>query len=239
MGPFFGCKQMVKYSGTSIEISAVKGFVKVPVAVGGIKIKPELLQNVGAILQILDWLQFTACQRIHALKRLKGVSQKEIANLILKQDEDAHKIAQIAIISCVTPNSLENFEKVLANWIAATAPKVKKNPVLSEEPETEMKKLENERQNVEREIDLLKAQLKQARCVKRNLEINIERKKDMIEIKKYQSRIYYRKSVSEPFATANRSINLIEAISVFPYLSKAIVEEKPFNVRKSLKLLTN
>ena len=177
MGLFSDCKQMVKFSGTSVEIGTIKGPVQIPVEIGGVKIKPQLLQAAGSILQILDWLQFTGCQRIHELKKLKDIPGKTVADLILRQDEDARMISYVAIISITVCSSPDKFEKVLADWIASALPRAR--PSAKSAPtfigETLKKEFEDQ---------------------------------------------------------------LSETVSAFPYLSQAISRKEPFNIRKSLRSLT-
>jgi len=237
MGLFSDCKQMVKYSGTQIEIGTIKGPVQIPVEIGGVKIKPELLQTAGLILQILDWLQFSACKRIHALRKLKGISNEKIADLLLKQDEDARMIVHITILALVSPNSAGNFEKVLADWIAGAMSRVKQRPV-SEMKQIEvadkLEGLERDLANVDKEIDGLKDQMEKMKIRKRNLEENIRVEKEALPITYHKRMFRLRKFGVE----GNLAVKIEEAASVFPYLSEALLREKPFDVERSLKLLT-
>lgn len=82
---FSGCKQLIKTTGTAIEIGTTKGPIKLPIEVQGVKIKRELLQTTSQILMVLDWLQFTKCQQIEGLKKMKNAPETMIANLVAKQ----------------------------------------------------------------------------------------------------------------------------------------------------------
>jgi DNA-binding transcriptional MerR regulator len=243
MGLFSDCQQMVKYSGTRIEIATVKGPVQIPVEVGGVKIKPQLLQTAGSILQILDWLQLTACKRIHALRKLKGISHEIIANLILKQDEDARLIAHITILSLISPNSAANFEKVLADWIAGAIHRVKEQPIAEMrqiEVAERLRSLERELADVDDKMADFEKQIENMRARKRTLEENMRIEKEVLciqvspPITPHGAKYRFRKFGIE----GDLAMRIAEATSVFPYLSKALSNEKPFDVEKSLKLLT-
>lgn len=238
---------MVKYSGTNIEIATIKGPVQVPLEIGGVTIKPQLLQVAGQILQILDWLQFSGCQRIHELKKLKNIPQKTIAELILRQDEDARMIAKFAIVIMAACNSPKNFEEVLADWIAAGLPRARQwifedskidfgDIEEIEEIQNRSKSLENQIKSVDEEIRNLTAQLKEMHAHKRQL----EKKKDTLRLLSKGRLMYpsllglYGREI--PFR-AEWENKLSEAISVFPYLSQAISKKEPFDVRKSVKAL--
>ena len=249
LGLFSDCKQMVKYSGTSIEIATVKGPLQVPVSIGGVAIKPQLLQTAGAILQILDWLQFTGCQRIHELKKLKDIPQKIVADLILRQDEDARMIANVAIISMTVCVSPKNFEKVLADWIAAALPRAREKRKGTEYPVTvssldylrekteksqgTLKRLESQIRELEEAIRGLTAQLREMKSRRRQLEqektkLQLLLKDSFMRMRFLDMRILTERGVEE---------RLSKAISVFPYLSQAISKNKPFDIEKSVKAL--
>jgi hypothetical protein len=233
---------MVKYSGTRIEIATVKGPVQVPLSIGGVAIKPQLLQVAGQILQILDWLQFTGCKRMHELKKLKNIPQKTIRDLILRQDEDAHMIAQFAIVIITACNSPKNFEKVLADWIAATLTRVRKSgaeisPSAREEKEManlrkSLEKLENQTKLVEANIERLTAELQEMKSIRRKL----EKEKDELQLlpKAMFMDMYMLREIPVGIELEDK---LSEAISAFPYLSQAISKKKPFNIEKSVKAL--
>jgi len=237
LGLFSECKQMVKYSGTSIEIATVKGPVQVPVEVSGVAIKPQLLQAASAILQILDWLQYSACQRIHELKKLKEIPQKTVAELILRQDEDARMIAYLAIISITACNSPENFEKVLADWIAAALPRVTQQRAVSlytyderklRESRCNLQKLEDEIMELDDKIKELSRQLRKLKS--RRDKLNEERRAMHLLLEA-------RLPLSRMMIDINLEQYVAEAISAFPYLSEALAEHKPFDIERSLKTL--
>ena len=161
LGLFSDCKTIVKYSGTTVEIGTFKGPVRVPVSIGGVHIKPQLLQTAGRILQILDLLQFAGCQRIHELKKLKDIPQETIADLILRQDQDFRMIASLAMISIAQFSSAESFEKVLADWIAAAYPRarqLRESGISPREKERE-KELLNRLKKIENQTEKLKKKL--------------------------------------------------------------------------------
>lgn len=250
LGLFSDCKTMVKYSGTSIEIATFKGPVRVPVSISGVGIKPQLLQAAGPILQILDWLQFSGCQRIHELKKLKGIPQKTIVDLILRQDEDFRRIASLAMISIAQFSSAESFEKVLADWIAAAYPRarqLRRSAISPREKEKEkelldrLKKIENQTRNVEEEIEHLTAQLQEMKLYRRRLK---KEKNELQLLSKEMLMGFEVISAYEGIVAHEVPIlvdlegKLSEAISVFPYLSQAIQKNEPFDIEKSLKDLT-
>lgn len=247
MGLFSECKQMVKYSGTNIEIGTVKGPIQVPVEVAGIKIKPELLQTAGNILLILDWLQFTACQRIHQLKKLR-ISSERIADLILKQDEDAHMIAAITVLSMAPIKSARNFERVLADWIAAAIPRAqtKRTPDNKTiEAKRRFDELGEELNHVEKEIHDLTRRTEQLKHKKEDLESSIKSQREIFQLQMEQEGTEYERKWNEMYYEKIPSITgqllckikLEDAISAFPYLSEALKKEEPFDIRRSLKLL--
>ena len=245
---------MVKYSGRRIEIATIKGPVQVPLSIGGIAIKPQLLQSAGQILKILDWLQFTGCKKIHALKKLKDIPQGTIADLILRQYEDARMIAYVTLISIAACNSPKNFENVLADWIAEALPRVKqwpaRRPISAGEKEkmeklrNDFKRLENRTKLVEEEIKSLTAQLQEMKLIKRKL----EKEKNELQLLSKQAfmdayalealkKIPMRAELEEISIRAELEDKLSEAISAFPYLSQAISKKKPFDIEKSVKAL--
>ena len=233
---------MVKYSGTRIEIATVKGPVQVPLNISGVAIKPQLLQAAGQILQILDWLQFTGCKRMHELKKLKNIPQKTIRDLILRQDEDAHMIAQFAIVIITACNSPKNFEKVLADWIAAALPRARQwracGPISARDTEeidklqNKLQTLENRTKLVEANIERLTAELQEMKSIRRKL----EKEKDELQLlsKAMFMDVYALREIPVGIELED---TLSEAISAFPYLSQAISKKKPFNIEKSVKAL--
>ncbi len=118
---FSPCKKLIKHSGTSIQIATIEGVTKMPTKIGGVDIKPSLIQTAGDILQILDWLQYTLCQNIQQLKRIKA-STSIITEVLLRQNEHCRQIAFFSILCLTATNSPTKFEKVLADWIASTLP---------------------------------------------------------------------------------------------------------------------
>lgn len=252
MGLFSDCKTIVKYSGTSIEIATFKGPVQVPVSISGVGIKPQLLQAAGTILQILDWLQFSGCQRIHELKKLKDIPQKTIADLILRQDGDFRKIASLAMISIAKFSSAESFEKVLADWIAAAYPRASqlsarargispREKAKQKELLDRMKRLESKTKTVEEEIEHLSAQLQEMKLHRRHLkkeekELQFLSKEMLMDLEVIPA--YTGIEAHEVPMLVDLDGKLSEAISVFPYLSQAIQKNEPFDIERSLKDLT-
>jgi hypothetical protein len=117
-GFFSPCKQLIKYQGFELRIATLKGEIAFPIEVNGVKVKKELLQTAGEIAQILDWAQFTACQRIQILRSLKDVRPDVVVDLILRQQEDAEMLARLAIIAVARFSQSKRFEELLADWIA-------------------------------------------------------------------------------------------------------------------------
>lgn len=245
---FSECKHFVKYSGMSIEIATINGPTKVPISIQGVKIKPELLQSMGSILTILDWLQFTECQRICALKKLKNIPEETIVELILQQDEDSRMIASIAIISMAKCTSTAVFEKVLSDWIAATLSRVRK--ARTRQPQSATSGTESS----EKEIETLRARIdcingeigrvgnevgeltEKLNKLKKEKEKLVD-EKGRIESSLEESFLQY---PSVPFGISGEAEleNLLsKATSAFPYLSQAMDENRRFSIKKSLKTL--
>ena len=255
---FSDCRQIVKYSGTSIEIASVKGPIQVPIKVAGVNIKPQLIQLAGQMLQILDWLQFTGCQRIHQLRKLKDIPQQTISDLILRQDENAQMIAYVAIISLTYCNSPENFEKVLADWIAAALPKIskldkdkkmvdldsEKNKLIekTEESRNKIKIVENEAEKIEEEIFHIERNIKdlteKLKSIKSKRDKLMDEKKDVIDLLDIGTmRIEELNIIYNTKNELDKKIS--EAISVYLYLSQTISKKKKFDIEKNLKKLSD
>lgn len=238
---------MVKYSGTSVEIATMKGPVEVPVSVGGVAIKPQLLQTAGAIIQILDWLQFTACQKIQALRKLHDIPHKTVVDLILKQDEDARMVAYLAIISITACSSPERFEKVLSDWIAATLPRTRQymsSPKYSDAipssakektkvSQEKLERIEGEIEELDEHMKYLKAELQDTKTKKHQL---AEERDELRNLLQYRL-VWPGLLDAETLRVSLLEKRVSEATEVFPYLSNAISKNKPFNIQESLKVL--
>ncbi|MGD0070895.1 MAG: hypothetical protein ABSB71_04980 [Candidatus Bathyarchaeia archaeon] len=230
---------MVKYSGLQVEIATIEGPVKLPVKIRGIALKQELVQTAGTILKILDWLQFSTCKRIETLQKMNDIPQEKILDLILQQDEDAHMIANLAILLIASPKSAETFEKVLSDWIAAAFPRAKRMHVVPPEskPSRELLEMERENDSIEKELLDLKSRERELQEHKRHLEKNIALRKETVFFEYGYNTIspaYFNRELSIETDLTNQ---LSKAMTAFPYLSEALKKEKPFEIRESLKYL--
>lgn len=257
LGLFSDCKQMVKYSGTNIQIASVQGPIKVPVIIKGIEVSPKLLQLAGQILQILDWLQYTECQKIRQLRKLKDIPQETISKVILKQVDDAHMIAQLAILSIAYCTSPDNFEKVLADWISAALPRmpeetpkpeyhvtraeeeemtnIEKYKVGINKIEQEITKFDNNIKNMENQLKMLRRELREIKTRRDGLIADKEELQGLLNFSFMnmdfkQLMLYCTGEILEQ--------SIIEDFSEFPYLLEVIQKNEPFDINRSLKKLT-
>ena len=242
MGIFSDCKQMIKYSGTNVEIGTIEGPIRLPVKIGGIKIKPELLQTTSKILETLDWLQYSTCKRIETLRKMKDVPQERIVDLIVQQDEDAHMIAYMTILLMASPKSAEAFEKVLADWIAAAVSRDKGKQFKPSKPvrSPKLQEMERECDSIAKELDRLKSKELELQQHKRNLIKDISIEKDTLRFTLCKTADIF-KDISDigKYRLDNSLVDQISlAESVFPYLSEALKRKKPFELKESLKILT-
>ena len=248
---------MVKYSGTSIQIATLEGPTKVPIKISGVNIKPELIQSAGTILKILDWLQYTGCQRINQLLKIKDIPKDIISNLIIKQDEDSRMIAYFAMLSMMASSSPERFEKVIADWIASALPKTKTRDSeyktsyepLKKDYEEErisrrekISKTKSDVQQIDEEITFLENQYRDIRSQLKKLRERRDKLNDEVNdmmIMESLDDITYR-IVTPQLSTMEYELesNLSKALEIFPYLSEAISKNEPFDIRKSINYLT-
>jgi len=144
-------------------------------------------------------------------------------------------IAEITILSSVASASPENFEKVLADWIAAALQRVKRSPIRlpAQKKKIELQELEKELKSVEEQLDRIKAEMKDLQHHKRGLEKEIRFQKEALGISfivagEFETALdrgrYGIQSVLED--------RIAEAIAVFPHLSQAISKENRLKYEK-------
>lgn len=250
---------MVRYSGRNLEIATLEGPTKIPIKISGVKIKPELIQSAGTILQILDWMQFTGCQKIQQLRKMRDIPRDIISKLILKQDEDSHLIAYFAMISVVASNSPDRYEKIIADWIASALPRVQ--PYENESREGQDKKVdrlnEEERESIEYELKKKNMELEEIEHVIINIEREIKnlrprlrdmkKKRDKIRediekvsirgVSEFKMTFLLPRWSDQPVLGEELNRTVSEAKDVYPYLAKAISKKETFNLENSINYL--
>jgi hypothetical protein len=224
---FSRCKHLVNYSGKSLSFGQIKGIpVKIPLEIGGITIKPELIQTANACVQVLDTLQFGQCQRIRELTKLKPKPTQAIVDLSLEQDKCATMIASLAIISISSTNSPEMFEKVLANWIASVGTQI---------PSPDVTTTGEEKGSISNVTFYAKVEKKDKKGITNT-------KKMYRSIRRFRriespSLLDYSPKIVELTFDAHAKIR--NAASVYPYLAKAIEEQKPFDIKENLRMMNS
>lgn len=115
---FSRCRHLTNVNGRNIKIETIRGPTQLPIKIGEVSIEDKLLEAVGTALMILDWYQYSSCQRIQFLRTLKPTPNKAIVNLVMNQEEASQMITYLALIATSSTDSSEAFERVLSNWLA-------------------------------------------------------------------------------------------------------------------------
>lgn len=118
------CKQMIKYDGTSLDLSGVNvstaiGTGPLSVALGSLNVKHELLQTAAEIAQLIDAVQFSNCIKIEQTPK----DSKERIQLIHQAMEAEKQLIQFSIVfKLISSNpTSEPIQKALAEWVASQA----------------------------------------------------------------------------------------------------------------------
>ncbi len=104
------CQKFVKYSKNSLTINNLK--FKTPLELGGVVVKPEVLEHAAVATQVLDMLQFGTCQNINAA----GCDHSLRAGLIIKRDDDLRCMSYLAIALSAQTTS-DGALAVLREWL--------------------------------------------------------------------------------------------------------------------------
>lgn len=116
------CKQMIKYNGTSIDLSGLNldtalGGGPLKFGIGALKVKPEVIQAAAEFAQLLDAVQFANCQKI---KMVSGNSPERIKIINEAMESERQLIQLTFMIKAITLNpSSEQLQKALAEWISS------------------------------------------------------------------------------------------------------------------------
>lgn len=124
--PIFGggpCKQMVKYDGTSLDLTGLNipmlTTVSGPLSftLGHLQIKRELVQAAAEIAQLLDAAQFANCTKINMIPR-DSPERIKLINQAMENEAQLVKFSLVMKLVTANPTS-EVIQKALADWIAS------------------------------------------------------------------------------------------------------------------------
>jgi hypothetical protein len=111
------CKQMVKYDGTSLDLSglslpALAGSGPLSFALGHLQIKHELMQAAAEIAQLLDAAQFANCTKINMVPK-DSPDRIRLINQAMESETQLVKFSLVMKLVTANPTS-EVIQKALA-----------------------------------------------------------------------------------------------------------------------------
>jgi hypothetical protein len=121
MGLFGGsCKRLVKYDGTTFDLSGLVGPGEFKLTLGQLGLKHELLQAATDIVQLYDAMQYTNCTRIQQIPE----NSPERIKLIHESMEMERQLITFALLTKVLEAQPQNeiVQKGLIDWMASQGP---------------------------------------------------------------------------------------------------------------------
>jgi hypothetical protein len=117
------CKQMVKYDGTSIDLTGLEIPMGGPLnfELANLKVKRELVQTAAEIAQLLDAAQFANCTQIGMIRDDK--ERIKLINQAIQSQEQLVKFSLVMKLVSTNPTS-EAIQNALATWIASQTPRI-------------------------------------------------------------------------------------------------------------------
>lgn len=125
---FFGlggkCKQMIKYDGTSLDlsglnVSGVIGAGPLSFGIGQLKVKREVVQAAAEIAQLIDAVQLANCTKIEMTPK-DSPERIKFINQAMESERQLIQFAFVMKMIAANPTS-EPIQKALADWVASQA----------------------------------------------------------------------------------------------------------------------